>query len=157
MYGVLCPRAQAVGSYGHHMYLNPEISWLTMHTHAMHVPLESPSAPCEKHKLWTVATAVQFSLSCRIPPGQNPEGEGTLPSGQSISGNFTYCLVKYFFVLFCVTIQVPSSKQSTKTQDPNVSQNSTTACEAQHQILRLERPRTLLECKERCPLCHSHY
>lgn len=58
MYGVLCPRAQAVGSYGHHMYLNPEISWLAMHTHAVHVSLESPSAPCEKRKLWTVATAV---------------------------------------------------------------------------------------------------
>lgn len=55
-YGVLCPRAQAVSSHGHCMYLNPQISWHTVHTHAVHVPSESPSAPREKHKLWVVPT-----------------------------------------------------------------------------------------------------
>jgi len=56
MYGVLCPRAQAVSSYSHCVYLNPEISWPAVHTHAVHAPLESLSAPCEKHKSCIVAT-----------------------------------------------------------------------------------------------------
>lgn len=65
-----------------------------------------------------------------MPPGQGSEGEAKLPSSQSISRNFTYCPVKYFFVLFWMTIHIPSDKQTTKTQDPEISQNSTTALQS---------------------------